>query len=160
MDLKDLQNLIRFVSKSDVAEVKYKTKEYEISIRTNTYSFISNNPSSLSSCNQSSVFLNQSTSNSSERRIEKRSGINNHESRYLTIKSPMIGTFYQKSGPEKPFFVKEGDIITPGKILCIVEAMKLFNEIESEISGTIVKILVEDSTPVEYDQPLFLVDPS
>ena len=78
----------------------------------------------------------------------------------ITIKSPMIGTFYRKPAPEKPNYVEEGDSINPGKVICVIEAMKLFNEIESEISGKIVKVLVDDATPVEYDQPLFLVDPS
>jgi len=79
---------------------------------------------------------------------------------YITIKSPMIGTFYRQSGPDKPLFVNVGDEVTVGKVVCIIEAMKLFNEIESEVKGKIVKILVEDASPVEYDQPLFLVDPS
>ena len=79
---------------------------------------------------------------------------------YLTIKSPMIGTFYRQSGPGKPIFASEGDEVSPGSIVCIIEAMKLFNEIESEVKGKIVKILVEDASPVEFDQPLFLVDPS
>ncbi len=78
----------------------------------------------------------------------------------VTIKSPMIGTFYRQAGPGKPLFVNVGDDVTPGKVVCIIEAMKLFNEIESEVKGKIVKILVEDASPVEYDQPLFLVDPS
>jgi acetyl-CoA carboxylase biotin carboxyl carrier protein len=82
------------------------------------------------------------------------------ESKYLTIKSPMIGTFYRSAGPDKPVFVNIGDDVTPGKAVCIIEAMKLFNEIESDIKGKIVKVLVNDATPVEYDQPLFLVDPS
>ncbi|WP_037495721.1 acetyl-CoA carboxylase biotin carboxyl carrier protein, partial [Sphingobacterium deserti] len=81
-------------------------------------------------------------------------------SNLITIKSPMIGTFYRAAGPEKPLFANVGDEIAPGKVLCIVEAMKLFNEIESEVSGKIVKILVNDAQPVEFDQPLFLVDPS
>ncbi|MDO9376291.1 MAG: acetyl-CoA carboxylase biotin carboxyl carrier protein [Bacteroidota bacterium] len=79
---------------------------------------------------------------------------------YITIKSPMIGTFYRQSGPGKPIFVNVGDEVTAGKVVCIIEAMKLFNEIESEVKGKIVKVLVEDASPVEYDQPLFLVDPS
>lgn len=78
----------------------------------------------------------------------------------VTIKSPMIGTFYRQAGPGKPIFVNVGDDVTPGKVVCIIEAMKLFNEIESEVKGRIVKVLVEDASPVEYDQPLFLVDPS
>lgn len=79
---------------------------------------------------------------------------------FVTIKSPMIGTFYRRSGPDKPAFVEVGDDVAPGKIVCIIEAMKLFNEIESEVSGKIVKVLVEDASPVEYDQPLFLVEPA
>ena len=78
----------------------------------------------------------------------------------ITIKSPMIGTFYRQAGPDKPIFVNVGDEVTTGKVVCIIEAMKLFNEIESEVSGTIVKVLVEDASPVEYDQPLFLVEPA
>lgn len=81
-------------------------------------------------------------------------------SNYITVKSPMIGTFYRQSGPGKPIFVNVGDEVTPGKVVCIIEAMKLFNEIESEVKGRIVKVLVDDASPVEYDQPLFLVDPS
>jgi len=79
---------------------------------------------------------------------------------YITIKSPMIGTFYRRSSPDKPAFAEVGDEVSPGKVVCIIEAMKLFNEIESEIKGKIVKVLVEDASPVEYDQPLFLVEPS
>ena len=82
------------------------------------------------------------------------------DSKYITIKSPMIGTFYRKPSPDKPVFVEVGSQIKEGDVLCVVEAMKLFNEIESEVSGKIVKVLVDDSSPVEYDQPLFLVDPS
>lgn len=78
----------------------------------------------------------------------------------ITIKSPMIGTFYRQAGPEKPLFVNVGDEVAPGKVVCIIEAMKLFNEIESEVKGTIVKVLVDDASPVEYDQPLFLVEPA
>jgi acetyl-CoA carboxylase biotin carboxyl carrier protein len=78
----------------------------------------------------------------------------------VTIKSPMIGTFYRQAGPGKPIFVNVGDEVTPGKVVCIIEAMKLFNEIESEVKGKIVKVLVDDASPVEYDQPLFLVEPS
>lgn len=80
--------------------------------------------------------------------------------KYITIKSPMIGTFYRRPTPDKPNFVEIGDEVSQGKVVCIIEAMKLFNEIESEVKGKVVKILVEDSSPVEYDQPLFLVDPS
>jgi acetyl-CoA carboxylase biotin carboxyl carrier protein len=84
----------------------------------------------------------------------------NEDANYITIKSPMIGTFYRAASPEKPNFVNVGDKIEKGNVICIIEAMKLFNEIESEVSGKIVKVLVDDSTPVEYDQPLFLIDPN
>jgi acetyl-CoA carboxylase biotin carboxyl carrier protein len=82
------------------------------------------------------------------------------DAKYITIKAPMIGTFYRAAGPGKPVFVNVGDEVKPGKTICIIEAMKLFNEIESEVAGKIVKVLVDDAKPVEYDQPLFLVDPS
>ncbi len=82
------------------------------------------------------------------------------EDNYITIKSPMIGTFYRQPGPDKPIFINVGDEVTPGKTVCIIEAMKLFNEIESEVKGKIVKVLVEDASPVEFDQPLFLVEPA
>ena len=82
------------------------------------------------------------------------------EDHLITINSPMIGTFYRKASPDKPAFVEVGDVVKPGDVMCVVEAMKLFNEIESEVSGTIVKVLIDDSSPVEFDQPLFLVDPS
>ena len=88
------------------------------------------------------------------------SPVSEDESNYITIKASMIGTFYRQAGPGKPVFASVGDDVTPGKTVCIIEAMKLFNEIESEISGKIVKILVDDMSPVEFDQPLFLVDPS
>ncbi|MCB9202256.1 MAG: acetyl-CoA carboxylase biotin carboxyl carrier protein [Flavobacteriales bacterium] len=157
MDLKEIQNLIRFVSKSDVAEVKYKSKDFEINIKTNSYVSRSVNTAPQIIASPTPVVeqkQEQQTTNSQEE-ITKQDSNN-----YVTVKSPMIGTFYRKAGPDKPLLTSEGDSIEPGKILCIIEAMKLFNEIESEISGKIVKILVEDATPVEFDQPLFLVDPS
>jgi acetyl-CoA carboxylase biotin carboxyl carrier protein len=85
---------------------------------------------------------------------------NSEESKYITVKSPIIGTFYRKPSPDKPMFVEVGSVIGEGDVLCVIEAMKLFNEIESEVSGKIVKVLVDDASPVEFDQPLFLVDPS
>jgi acetyl-CoA carboxylase biotin carboxyl carrier protein len=86
--------------------------------------------------------------------------ISDEESNLITVKSPIIGTFYRKPAPDKPVFVEVGDVVSEGSVLCVIEAMKLFNEIESEVTGKIVKILVDDSSPVEFDQPLFLVDPS
>lgn len=159
MDLKDLQNLIRFVSKSDVAELKYKTREYELSIKTNNYFSFSRASSNQNCVNESLIFSKASSIETcSKDRVMEAAKVINDTDKYFTITSPMVGTFYQKSGPEQSFLVKEGDLIVPGQVLCIIEAMKLFNEIESEISGRIIKILVKDSTPVEYGQPLFLID--
>jgi len=158
MDIKEIQNLIKFVSKSDVAEVTYKTDEFEISIKTNNGSIvyapevsrpmptIANHPAAATS----TVTSNQPES----------SQTGEDTSKYVTIKSPMIGTFYRKPSPDKEVFVNVGDTVSAGSIVCVIEAMKLFNEIESEVSGKIVKFLVDDASPVEFDQPLFLVDPS
>lgn len=160
MDSKEIQNLIRFVAKAGVSEVKYKTKDFEICIKTPLCSdgltyvpqqgFAQVNVSPTPQLETSS----ETSTGSSE------SNPVTNESKYLTIKSPMIGTFYRKPSPDKEAFVQVGDSVTSGSVVCVVEAMKLFNQIESEISGKIVKILVDDSSPVEYDQPLFLVDPS
>jgi acetyl-CoA carboxylase biotin carboxyl carrier protein len=160
MDIKDIQNLIRFVSKAEVAEVSIKQEDIEIKIK--TLHGISNQPAAQTYyvpqpgqapvapiATPAPVASTDSTAPATE-----------ENSNYITVKSPMIGTFYRASGPGKDPFISVGDTIAPGKVLCIVEAMKLFNEIESEVSGKIVKILVDDTTPVEYDQPLFLVDPS
>jgi acetyl-CoA carboxylase biotin carboxyl carrier protein len=159
MDLREIQNLIRFVSKSEVAEVKYKDKEFEISIKTNTY-HNGNVAVAYQTAPQIPITSPTSTSTQPQAEASKPSESATENSNLITIKAPMIGTFYRKSGPDKPIFVSEGDEIKPGKVLCIIEAMKLFNEIESEISGKVVKVLVDDKTPVEFDQPLFLVEPN
>lgn len=157
MDLKDLQNLIKFVSKSEVSEVKYKTKDYEINIK---------NPSAHTAniayipqpipMGQPSI-PNTPTQTTQPQVTEDKK---EDQNKYIAIKSPMIGTFYRKPAPDKDAFVNVGDSVSEGKVVCVIEAMKLFNQIESEVSGKIVKVLVDDATPVEYDQPLFLVDPS
>lgn len=158
MDIKDIQNLVRFVAKAGVSEVKYKNKDFEIYIKTplggEPVSYVTPQvayqaPVSAPVTNQASAPVANSDSASSA-----------DDSKYITIKSPMIGTFYRKPSPDKDVFVNVGDSVTEGKVVCVIEAMKLFNQIESEVSGKIVKILVEDASPVEYDQPLFLVDPS
>lgn len=162
MDIKDIQNLIKFVSKSDVSEVKYKTKDFEITIKTplGAQETISYGPQPVyAQPMQQSTAPSQSTSNAPAPSSPS-SAEDNDEGKYITIKSPMIGTFYRKPAPDKDVFVNVGDSVTEGKVVCVIEAMKLFNQIESEVSGKIVKILVDDATPVEYDQPLFLVDPS
>jgi acetyl-CoA carboxylase biotin carboxyl carrier protein len=157
MDIKDIQNLIKFVSKSDVAEVTYKTDEFEISIKTNNGSVVYAPEVSRpiqTMTNHPAATMTTVTSQPEATQHEE------DTSKYVTIKSPMIGTFYRKPSPDKEAFVNIGDTINAGSIVCMIEAMKLFNEIESEVSGKIVKFLVDDASPVEFDQPLFLVDPS
>jgi len=165
MKLNEIQDLIKFVSKSGVNEVELETKEIKIVIKTGK-----SNPAPIvvqaaqTPVMTTSPQITQAPVQTTPQVSETKSGppVSNaaDESKYLTIKSPMIGTFYRSSGPDKPVFVNVGDEVAAGKTVCIIEAMKLFNEIESDIKGKIVKVLVNDATPVEYDQPLFLVDPS
>ena len=160
MDIKDIQNLIRFVAKAGVSEVKYKTKDFEINIKT---PLAGNEAVNYVAQPQMYQQAHNPQVNSEMPKIENSTAdnsISDEESKYITIKSPMIGTFYRKPSPDKDLFVNVGDSVTPEKVVCVIEAMKLFNQIEAEVSGKIVKILVDDSSPVEYDQPLFLVDPS
>ncbi|MFD2742644.1 MULTISPECIES: acetyl-CoA carboxylase biotin carboxyl carrier protein [Sphingobacterium] len=160
MDIKQVQDLIKFVSKSGVNEVSIEEKDFKITIKTNqepTY-VTATVPQAAVPAATPSVAPVAEPANVASQAPTKPAADDN--SNYITVKSPMIGTFYRSAGPGKPSFVNVGDEITSGKVLCIVEAMKLFNEIESEVSGKIVKILVNDAQPVEYDQPLFLVDPS
>jgi acetyl-CoA carboxylase biotin carboxyl carrier protein len=165
MKLNEIQDLIKFVSKSGVSEVELETKEIKIVIRTPKTAqpvMMQQQMPMMSAPMPAPVQQSQvstpppapsDTKNTS-------SSASTDESKYVTIKSPMIGTFYRSAGPDKPPFVNIGDEIAVGKPVCIIEAMKLFNEIESDVKGKIVKVLVNDATPVEYDQPLFLVDPS
>jgi len=161
MDIKDIQNLIKFVSKAEVSEVKYKTKDFEITIKTpvggNEVSYVAQPQMYHSAPQQAAPAQVPAAAVSTP--AEKTEAASD-DSKYVTIKSPMIGTFYRKPSPDKDVFVNVGDEVAVGKVVCVIEAMKLFNQIESEISGKIVKILVDDASPVEYDQPLFLVDPS
>lgn len=156
MDIKDLQNLIKFVSKADVAGVKYKTKDFEINITNHTFGTVVTTPQMT----QVQPVVNAAPVAQPEQETSANSAESAENGKYITIKSPIIGTFYRKPAPDKEPFVSVGSEITEGTVICVVEAMKLFNQIESEVSGKIVKILVDDATPVEYDQPLFLVDPS
>lgn len=161
MDIKDIQNLIKFVSKAEVSEVKYKTKDFEITIKT---------PLGGSEVNymQQPAVYHTAPQQAAPAASQGSAPVANtpaadavsDDSKFVTIKSPMIGTFYRKPSPDKDVFVNVGDEVSNGKVVCVIEAMKLFNQIESEVSGKIVKILVDDASPVEYDQPLFLVDPS
>ena len=156
MNIKEIQQLIKFVAKSGVSEVKIESKDLKLSVKTGkTPSIVQSEPQVVYSApvhNEPVVEL---------KNLENNEVVSSEEDECLiTIKSPIIGTFYRKPSPDKPNFVEVGDSISEGSVLCVVEAMKLFNEIESECSGKIVKILVDDASPVEFDQPLFLVDPS
>ena len=160
MDLKEIQNLIKFVSNSGVAEVKLETGDIKITIRTT----LEGNTPEITYVQQAPMqqALPQAApvAPAAPTAPVAAAPAADDNSKYVTIKSPMIGTFYRKPAPDKPAFVEVGTAIGKGDVLCVVEAMKLFNEIEAEISGKIVKILVDDMSPVEFDQPLFLVDPS
>lgn len=155
MDIKQIQDLIKFVSKSGVNEVSIEEQDFKITIKTTqepTYVNATVPVQMNAAAPQQQV--------ASAPQAASAPVVINDEAHLVTIKSPMIGTFYRSSSPDKASFVNVGDEISAGQVLCIIEAMKLFNEIESEISGKIVKVLVDNSQPVEYDQPLFLVDPS
>lgn len=158
MDIKEIQNLIKFVSKAGVNEVKLETKDFKISIKTapdfNNVQMGNSMPQYMQVPQQTNqvAVSTPSVSNDAPKSDEN--------ANYFTITSPMIGTFYRRPNPDKPVFVNVGDTVSEGSVVCIIEAMKLFNEIESEISGKIVKILVDDSSPVEFGQPLFLVEPN
>jgi acetyl-CoA carboxylase biotin carboxyl carrier protein len=163
MKLSEIQDLIKFVSKSGVNEVELETKEVKIVIKTgkqNNSVVYQQAPQQMVAAPVQHIAAPVAQSTSSSEAAPPVSTTSAAEAKYITIKSPMIGTFYRSPGPDKPVFVNIGDVVEAGKPVCIIEAMKLFNEIESEIKGKIIKVLVDDATPVEYDQPLFLVDPS
>ena len=162
MDLKEIQNLIKFVANSGVAEVKLEMDDVKITIRTTLEGNVTETtyvqqlpaqaalPQAVAPQQAAPVVVN----------VNAEAAAPAEDSKFITIKSPIIGTFYRKPSPDKPVFTEVGSTIAKGDVLCVIEAMKLFNEIESEVSGKIVKILVDDMSPVEFDQPLFLVDPS
>jgi len=162
MDLKDIQNLIKFVAKSGASEVKLEMEDIKITIKTGSESDTTAIQYAPVAAQLPQVVAQMPESiPQTEAPASSTPAANaDDNSKYITIKSPIIGTFYRKPAPDKPLFVEVGQTIAEGDVLCIIEAMKLFNEIESEVSGKIVKILVDDSSPVEFDQPLFLVDPS
>jgi acetyl-CoA carboxylase biotin carboxyl carrier protein len=161
MDLKEIQNLIKFVAKSGATEVKLEMNDVKITIKTvddhakGENAYIQQMPSLATQGGALPPVINNPAPQE-----DSKSPVEAEDSKYITVNSPIIGTFYRKSSPETPSFVEVGDSIKDGDVLCIIEAMKLFNEIESEITGKIVKVLIDDATPVEFDQPLFLVDPS
>jgi acetyl-CoA carboxylase biotin carboxyl carrier protein len=160
MDIKQIQDLIRFVSKSGVNEVSIEQQDFKITIKTNQpqTAVVTLTPPPVASAETPATSATTIPSITVTTPVVTTPA--EDTSKYITIKSPMIGTFYRSAAPEKPLFVNVGDEIKEGQVLCIIEAMKLFNEIESEVSGRIVKILTDNSSPVEYDQPLFLVDPA
>ncbi len=159
MDLKEIQNLIKFVSNSGVAEVKLETGDVKITIRT---TLEGHNPeiTYVQQAPMQQALPQAAPTVAAPAAAPPAAAPVDESSKYVTIKSPIIGTFYRKPAPDKPMFTEVGNTIAKGDVLCVIEAMKLFNEIESEVSGKIVKILVDDMSPVEFDQPLFLVDPS
>ena len=162
MDIKEIQNLIKFVSKSGVNEVSLEQGDFKITIKTEapTLDPVFVQQQTLPAAAPVQVAMPTATLEASNTQAAANQPVEDETSNYITVKSPMIGTFYRRPSPDKDLFVNVGDTIAPGDVICIIEAMKLFNEIESEVSGKIVKILMDDSTPVEYDQPLFIVDPS
>ena len=162
MKLSEIQELIKFVVKSGATEVTYEIKGFKLTIKAPGKNGGDHPQHILVQAPVSAPVQQAPVTAPAEKKVpEKKTEADPvaDESKYITIKSPMIGTFYRSSGPDKPSFANVGDEIKKGQTLCIIEAMKLFNEIESEFSGMIVKVLVEDASPVEYDQPLFLIEP-
>lgn len=162
MDLKEIQSLIKFVAKSGASEVKLEMEDVKITIKTGEVkgemtTVVQQIP--MAGIPQQAAPVAPVAQAAPAAEVPATPAATD-DSKYITIKSPIIGTFYRKPSPDKPVFVEVGDSISEGNVLCVIEAMKLFNEIESEVSGKIVKVLVDDSSPVEFDQPLFLVDPS
>ena len=166
MKINEIQDLIKFVAKSGVNQVELETEDFKIVIKTGNAE-----KKAAKQGVPATAYVQQQmpipgipavpvAAPAASAPAAEPKAASDEESKYLTVKSPMIGTFYRKPSPDKPLFVNVGDTVKEGDTVCIIEAMKLFNEIESEVSGKIVKVLVEDNTPVEYDQPLFLVDPS
>jgi acetyl-CoA carboxylase biotin carboxyl carrier protein len=159
MDIKDIQNLIKFVAKSGANEVKLEMEDVKITIKTgkvDKQTIVQALPLQQQPIIQNPIIEKPLKVATKEQAVEAE----DESSKYITIKSPIIGTFYRKPSPDKSNFVEVGSSIAEGDVLCVIEAMKLFNEIESEVTGKIVKILIDDASPVEFDQPLFLVDPS
>jgi len=158
MELKDIQNLIKFVAKSGANEVKLEMEDIKITIKTGP------GKTETTILQQSPIGVPQMSMPQaapvSKEPVSTAKASKEENLKYVEITSPIIGTFYRKPSPDKPTFVEVGDTVNPDSVVCMVEAMKLFNEIEAEVSGKIVKVLIEDGTPVEFGQPLFLVDPS
>ena len=156
MDIKEIQNLIKFVAKSGASEVKLEIKDVKITIKTGS----GTTETTIVQAPPIQGMPQMAAPTAASPTVQQPAQTTDEDSKYITIKSPIIGTFYRKPSPDKPNFAEVGTEVKIGDTVCVIEAMKLFNEIESEISGKIVKVLVDDSSPVEFDQPLFLVDPS
>ena len=165
MDLKEIQELIKILNKSNISEIRIERDNFKITLRTHDANppvqYVKQEMAATPTVSNAPVQQNTSVQPAvtGSKESAPKTEAPSDESKLITIKSPMIGTFYRSSTPEKPSFVNVGDEIQQGSVLCIIEAMKLFNEIESEYTGRIVKILVENAKPVEYDQPLFLIEP-
>jgi acetyl-CoA carboxylase biotin carboxyl carrier protein len=155
MDFKQIQELIKIINKSNIGEISVEEKDFKITIKQKEEQIhtVVAAPAPIQTAAPAPVAAVQPAATAAAPPAAPKAD------NLITIKSPMIGTFYRRSSPDKPLFAEVGDEVNPGKVVCIIEAMKLFNEIESEVSGKIVKVLVEDASPVEYDQPLFLVEP-
>ena len=169
MDIKEIQSLIKFVAKSGASEVKLEMEDIKITIRTgaissgNETTYVQQIPMGQAPMAQMPAMPLETPAANADAATSEAAAADtaaDDDAKYITVKSPIIGTLYRKPSPDKPAFVEVGTDISKGDVLCVIEAMKLFNDIESEVSGKIVKILVDDSSPVEFDQPLFLVDPS
>ncbi len=158
MDIKQIQELVKLINKTSIGEITIEEDGTKITIKQkkepNQKIYTQGAPSMPAANMPAAAPVASAPATAAPAAVAPKTD------NLITIKSPMIGTFYRQSGPDKPIFVNVGDEVKTGKVVCIIEAMKLFNEIESEISGTIVKVLVEDASPVEYDQPLFLVEPA
>lgn len=154
MDIKKIQELVKLITKTNIGEISIEEKDFKITIKQKKEAVQNFGPPQFQPAQQQLPAAPPAkTETPKEPPAPKPDNL-------VTIKSPMIGTFYRQAGPGKPIFINVGDEVTTGTVVCIIEAMKLFNEIESEVTGTIVKVLVEDASPVEFDQPLFLVEPS
>lgn len=169
MKASEIQDLLDFISKSGLDEVNIETGEIKLKVKKNASAKIRQNiiTSPAASMPHDSTGLVSPTpayyqpeKNQEEKSSARDVSSSDEDSKYLIVKSPMIGTFYRSANPDSNPFIQVGDKVSVGQTVCIVEAMKLFNEIESEVSGTVVKVLADDASPVEYDQPLFLIDPS
>ena len=162
----EIQDLIKFVAKSGVSEVEIEDKDFKITIKTPPHKkgkFLVETPSVVqvqAPVAQMAAPAQEVAAPAVAAEAPATPAAEADDSKYITVKSPMIGTFYRKPSPDKANFVNVGEAVAEDTVVCMIEAMKLFNEIESEVSGTVMKILVDDGSPVEYDQPLFLVDPS